>query len=518
MGSTSRWSDSEESEKETREDVKRKSSLSASKDVAGKDSFAPSKRAKLVGDEREGVEEGRTQKQPETQDSAAVLNRDSLSDVDRRESLDGTCASIEDVGKLCCRGLSNYEILHKVSEGSFGVVYEAKSRATGKTVALKEVKNLHLTEQGFPVTSLREVNILLSLSHSNLVTVHEIVTETLAKSQRTSSWPFKVFMVMDFWKHELRELLESKPEPFSQSEVKCIFTQVLSGLRHLHSHKIVHRDLKTSNILYNNKGEVAIADLGSARRLASEEGAHRASKELTDLVITLNYRPPELLLGLVGDGRAYGCEVDIWSAGCIFAELLANKQLFTGRNESQVLTKIFELVGNPCEEPSPLAGAPRFPQLFTLLKKHPNQSIPYLIPPSPEEPMQKFHHRNPMLRSFLVAGERGRKGEQQLRQAAKTKLDGLFPRASVTSGSYLSASGVELLKQLLLLDPSTRLRADEALKHPWFSQFPLAQEKAKMPKFYDSYKKHKQVKGEGKAGAPSSHQTGLFSQGNRYLI
>lgn len=144
---------------------------------------------------------------------------------------------------------------------------------------------------------------------------------------------------MDFIEHDLKILSEDMQEPFLQSEVKTLLHQLVSATAHMHSQWIVHRDLKTSNLLMNNRGQLKIADFGLARHLG---------EPLTQLVVTLWYRAPELLLGAV----TYGAEVDMWSIGCIFGELLLKEPLLQGKNEVDQLAKVcFVLFSIICSPP-----------------------------------------------------------------------------------------------------------------------------------------------------------------------
>lgn len=136
---------------------------------------------------------------------------------------------------------------------------------------------------------------------------------------------------MDFLEHDLKTLLDDMQEPFLPSEIKTLLQQILSATEFLHSHWILHRDLKTSNLLMNNRGEIKIADFGMARYYGDP-----LPTQLTQLVVTLWYRSPELLLG----AEKYGAEIDMWSIGCIFGELLKKEPLFQGKNEVDQLSKV----------------------------------------------------------------------------------------------------------------------------------------------------------------------------------
>jgi cell division cycle 2-like protein len=139
-----------------------------------------------------------------------------------------------------------------------------------------------------------------------------------------------VFIVMDFIEHDIKTLSDDMLEPFLQSEVKTLMLQLVSATALLHSKWIIHRDLKTSNLLMNNRGQIKIADFGLARYTGDP------IPPLTQLVVTLWYRAPELLLG----AKEYSTSVDMWSIGCIFGELLLKEPLLQGKNEVDQLAKV----------------------------------------------------------------------------------------------------------------------------------------------------------------------------------
>lgn len=173
-----------------------------------------------------------------------------------------------------CRSVDEFERLNRIDEGTYGVVYRAKDKKTGEIVALKKVK-MEKEREGFPLTSLREINILLSLHHPSIVDVKEVVVGSSLDS---------IFMVMEYMEHDLKALMETMKQPFTQSEVKCLMLQLLHGVKYLHDNWVLHRDLKTSNLLLNNRGELKICDFGLARQYGSP------LKPYTHLVVTLWYR------------------------------------------------------------------------------------------------------------------------------------------------------------------------------------------------------------------------------------
>ncbi|XP_033642358.1 cyclin-dependent kinase 11B-like [Asterias rubens] len=229
-----------------------------------------------------------------------------------------------------CRSVEEFVCLNKIEEGAYGVVYRAKEKRTDQIVALKRLK-MEKEKEGFPITSLREVNTLLKSQHPNIVTVREIVV---------GSNMDKIYIVMDYVEHDLKSLMETMKQPFTIGETKCLMLQLLRGVHHLHDNWILHRDLKTSNLLLSHRGVLKIGDFGLAREYGSP------LKHYTPIVVTLWYRAPELLLGT----KEYSCPIDMWSVGCIFAEFIKMKPLFPGRSEVDQLNRIFKELGTPSEK------------------------------------------------------------------------------------------------------------------------------------------------------------------------
>ncbi|XP_036803087.1 cyclin-dependent kinase 11B isoform X10 [Oncorhynchus mykiss] len=229
-----------------------------------------------------------------------------------------------------CRSVEEFQCLNRIEEGTYGVVYRAKDKKTDEIVALKRLK-MEKEKEGFPITSLREINTILKAQHPNIVTVREIVV---------GSNMDKIYIVMNYVEHDLKSLMETMKQPFLPGEVKTLMIQLLRGVRHLHDNWILHRDLKTSNLLLSHKGILKVGDFGLAREYGSP------LKPYTPVVVTLWYRSPELLLG----AKEYSTAVDMWSVGCIFGELLTQKPLFPGKSEIDQINKIFKDLGSPSEK------------------------------------------------------------------------------------------------------------------------------------------------------------------------
>eukprot|EP01118_Nematostelium_gracile_P002232 TRINITY_DN1246_c0_g1_i1.p1 TRINITY_DN1246_c0_g1~~TRINITY_DN1246_c0_g1_i1.p1 ORF type:complete len:488 (+),score=132.10 TRINITY_DN1246_c0_g1_i1:77-1540(+) len=315
-----------------------------------------------------------------------------------------------------CRSVETYQELNKIEEGTYGIVYRAQDKQTGDIVALKRLK-MDREKEGFPITSLREIRALMIYKHPNIVDVKEIVVGSKLNS---------IFIVMEFLDHDIKGLMgEMKADTrFLTSEVKCLMIQLLSGVKHLHDNWIIHRDLKTSNLLYSNKGILKIADFGLARSYGSP------LKEYTQLVVTLWYRAPELLLG----AKLYTPAIDMWSVGCIFAELISKQPLLPGRSELDQLDKIFKLLGSPNDKIWP--GIMKLPHSKKINFGN-----------------QPYNH-------------------------LKNKFTG-----QITEACF------DLMNKMLTYDPEKRITAAEALQHPYFQESPRAKDPDLMPTWPSSNSK-----------------------------
>ncbi|KAK9146853.1 hypothetical protein Sjap_006756 [Stephania japonica] len=229
------------------------------------------------------------------------------------------------------RRADSFEKIDKIGQGTYSNVYKARDTLTGKIVALKKVRFDNLEPESVKFMA-REILILRRLDHPNVVKLEGLVTSRMSCS---------LYLVFEYMEHDLAGLAASPAIKFTIPQVKCYMNQLLSGLEHCHGRGVLHRDIKGSNLLLDNGGILKIADFGLA---TFYDPNHK--HPMTSRVVTLWYRAPELLLGATD----YGVGIDLWSAGCILAELLAGKPIMPGRTEVEQLHKIFKLCGSPSEE------------------------------------------------------------------------------------------------------------------------------------------------------------------------
>ncbi|KAM3848713.1 cyclin-dependent kinase 3 [Vipera latastei] len=287
-----------------------------------------------------------------------------------------------------------FQKVEKIGEGTYGVVYKARNKQTGQLVALKKIR-LDSETEGVPSTAIREISLLKELKHPNIVRLLDVV-----HNQK------KLYLVFEYLNQDLKKYMDSsRTGELSLSLVKSYLYQLLQGVSFCHSHRVIHRDLKPQNLLINEMGAIKLADFGLARAFGVP------LRTYTHEVVTLWYRAPEILLGC----KYYSTAVDIWSIGCIFAEMVTRKALFPGDSEIDQLFRIFRTLGTPTESLWP--GVTNLPDYKGNFPKWPRKDMKVIIP-------------------------------------------------------NLDQDGRDLLLQLLMYDPNKRISAKAALNHQYFWQAP----------------------------------------------
>uniref|UniRef100_H2Z2I9 cyclin-dependent kinase n=1 Tax=Ciona savignyi TaxID=51511 RepID=H2Z2I9_CIOSA len=285
--------------------------------------------------------------------------------------------------------LESYIKLDKLGEGTYATVYKGRSKLTDNLVALKEIRLEH--EEGAPCTAIREVSLLKDLKQANIVTLHDIVHTDKSLT-----------LVFEYLDRDLKQYMDIYNNILSINNVRLFLFQLLRGISYCHKRRVLHRDLKPQNLLINDKGELKLADFGLARAKSVP------TKTYSNEVVTLWYRPPDVLLG----STEYNASIDMWGIGCIFYEMASGRPLFPGSTVSDQLQLIFRTLSTPTEET--WSNVTRLPGY----KEH----------------IRRFHE-----------------GES---------LRSIAPR--------LEQDGLDLLANLLEYNPEKRMVAHEAVHHSFF--------------------------------------------------
>jgi negative regulator of PHO system len=290
-------------------------------------------------------------------------------------------------------------------------------------VALKEI---HLdSEEGTPSTAIREISLMKELKHENIVSLHDVIhTEN------------KLMLVFEYMDKDLKKYMDSRGDrgQLDYVTIKSFMQQLLRGIAFCHDNRVLHRDLKPQNLLINNKGQLKLADFGLARAFGIPVNT------FSNEVVTLWYRAPDVLLG----SRTYNTSIDIWSAGCIMAEMYTGRPLFPGTTNEDQLQKIFRLMGTPSERSWP--GISQFPEYKPNFHVYATQDLRLILP----------------------------------------QIDQL---------------GLDLLSRMLQLRPEMRISANEALRHPWFQD--LNQLQAQQQAVVQQQQQQQMASGYGAAGLVS---------------
>ncbi|CAK9150226.1 unnamed protein product [Ilex paraguariensis] len=212
------------------------------------------------------------------------------------------------------RSAESFEKLNKIGQGTYSSVYKARDLKNGKIVAMKKVRFVNMDPESVRFMA-REICVLRRLDHPNVMKLEALVTSRISGS---------LYLVFEYMEHDLAGLAASPKIQFTEPQIKCYMQQLFRGLEHCHSRGVLHRDIKGSNLLIDDMSVLKIGDFGLANFFQPDQ-----MQPLTSRVVTLWYRAPELLLG----ATEYGVAIDMWSAGCILAELFSGKPIMPGRTE-----------------------------------------------------------------------------------------------------------------------------------------------------------------------------------------
>lgn len=226
-----------------------------------------------------------------------------------------------------------YDIINSVAGGTCGDVLKGRDKKTGEIVAMKRIKNLH-PEAGFPMNAMKEIKLLQELKHENIINLRKVC---VSNSMNANS----VYLIFDYCEYDLQGLMSLKK--LTLKEVKCYMRQLMKALNLCCQNNYIHRDLKPANLLLTSKNVVKLADFGLVKKIDLKKNADK--RPPTTKVITIWYRPPELLLATT----SYSLEIDIWSAGCILYEMITGEVLFRSLADNDIdeLTEIFKICGIP---------------------------------------------------------------------------------------------------------------------------------------------------------------------------
>lgn len=290
---------------------------------------------------------------------------------------------------------ARYLPIKPIGKGAYGVVCSARNLETNEKVAIKKITNAFDNAVDAKRT-LREIKLLKHLSHENVIQIKDIIPPT-------SRANFKdVYVVYELMDTDLHQIIRS-PQPLSDDHCQYFLYQVLRGLKYIHSANILHRDLKPSNLLVNANCDLKICDFGLARTSHEKEF-------MTEYVVTRWYRAPELLLSC----SEYTSSIDVWSVGCIFAELLGRKPLFPGKDYVHQLNLITKMIGSPSDE--------------------------------------ELH---------FITSDKAKRYIRSLPKNDRVDFSKLWTQAN--------KQAVDLIDQMLVFDPTRRISVEQALEHPYLA-------------------------------------------------
>jgi len=316
-----------------------------------------------------------------------------------------------------------YQFIRVIGSGAYGVVVSAMDSSTNKKVAIKMVPRA-FNDEIDAKRILREIKLLKHLRHENIIGIVDMMPPAVRHPEEYND----VYIVADLMETDLHRIIYSK-QALSVEHVQYFVYQILRALKYIHSANILHRDLKPSNLLVNSNCDLKICDFGLARGVRAEGDPDEAvggTMLLTEYVVTRWYRAPEIMLAC----HQYTKPIDVWSVGCIFAELLNRKPYFPGEDYIDQLTIISEKLG-----------------------KLPDKDLDFVTSEKAKRFMRKLPDKQPV------------------------PLRKQFPSTP--------ADALDLLSRMLQVHPKKRITVDEALEHPFLAQLHSPEDEPVAPTPFD---------------------------------
>ncbi|KAK7184616.1 mitogen-activated protein kinase [Paraphaeosphaeria sporulosa] len=292
-----------------------------------------------------------------------------------------------------------YDIQDVVGEGAYGVVCSALHKPSGQKVAIKKITPFD--HSMFCLRTLREMKLLRYFNHENIISILDI------QKPRNYETFTEVYLIQELMETDMHRVIRT--QELSDDHCQYFIYQTLRALKAMHSANVLHRDLKPSNLLLNANCDLKVCDFGLARSAASTEDN---SGFMTEYVATRWYRAPEIMLTF----KEYTKAIDVWSVGCILAEMLSGKPLFPGKDYHHQLTLILDVLGTPT--------------------------------------MEDY---------YGIKSRRAREYIRSLPFKKKIPWKAMFPKTSDLA--------LDLLERLLAFNPVKRITVEDALKHPYLEPY-----------------------------------------------
>ncbi|KAF9288473.1 MAP kinase [Linnemannia elongata] len=311
---------------------------------------------------------------------------------------------------------TKYQFIREIGQGAYGVVCAAKNTQTGEDVAIKKVTKV-FEKAILAKRALREVKLLRHFSgHENITSILDMDITNVQEFN-------EIYLVQELMEADLHQIIRSE-QPLTDAHFQYFIYQICRGLKYIHSANVLHRDLKPGNLLVNADCELKICDFGLARGFSDDAESNVGF--MTEYVATRWYRAPEIMLSF----QSYTKAIDMWSVGCIFAEMLGGKPLFKGRDYVDQLNQILQILGTPDEATLRRVGSERAQAYIRSLPRMPT-----------------IHFQQ------------------------------LYPRASPLA--------IDLLEKLLNFDPAARITVEQALAHPYLAAYHEEDDEPSHEKVFD---------------------------------